>query len=332
MSDIAIVGIDCKFPGAPDPAALWQLLMKGEDAIGHIPDQRWAVDAVYRPHGHGMNTREAGLIDNPSAFDHAFFGIPPNEARMMDPQQRLVLQVTWRALEDATLDPRALAGSSTAVYVGVMGNEWSHLHMTDYPNISPQHGTGNGYCMIANRISYQLDLHGPSLAIDTACSSSLVACLMACNTLRAGDCDLAIVAGVNAILTPALHIFYNQAGLSATDGRCRPFSRDAHGIGRGEGVGVLVLQRLDDAVRDGLPMYATIKGGAINHDGRSNGITAPSRWAQRTVLKQAYEHAGVNAHAISFIEAHGTGTLLGDMIEANALGDVHGGIARNFAP
>jgi len=325
IADIAIVGIDCRFPGASDPAALWNLLMCGEDGISTIPSLRWPANAFHGTAGDAghMNTREGGFIDNPDAFDCTFFNISPREAEAMDPQQRLMLQTVWRAFEDATLDPRAQAGSRTGVFIGVMGNEWSQLHMTDYAGVTPQLGTGNGYCMIANRISYQFDLKGPSMAIDTACSSSLVATHQACNALRYGECDQAVAAGVNVIMTPALQIFYTQAGLSAPDSRCRPFSSQAQGIGRSEGVGVLILRRLDDALRDGLPIYATIKGGAINQDGRSNGITAPNRWAQRDVVIEAYRRAKVQPEMLAFIEAHGTGTVLGDFIEANALGDVH---------
>ncbi len=325
MSEIAIVGIDCRFPGAPNPGALWNLLMQAEDGIGEVPGNRWLLEEFHsrsREAGRQI-TSSGGFIADPDAFDAEFFGISPREAEAMDPQQRLALQTVWRALEDATLDPRELAGSRTGVFVGVMGNEWAHLHMLDYESIVPQTMTGNGYCMIPNRISYQLDLKGPSLAIDTACSSSLVATQLACAALRADECDQAIVAGVNLILTPSLGIFYSQAGLSSEDGRCRPFSVGARGIGRSEGVGAVVLCRLDSALADSLPIYAVIKGGAINHDGRSNGITAPNRHSQREVIQEAYRRSGVRAEDISFVEAHGTGTILGDHIEVNALADVH---------
>ena len=325
MSEIAIIGIDCRFPGAPNSRALWNLLMQAEDGIGEVPGNRWLLQEFYaRSRNAGKHlTGSGGFIADPDAFDAEFFAISPREAEAMDPQQRLALQTVWRALEDATLDPRALAGSRTGVFVGVMGNEWAQLHMLDYETIVPQTMTGNGYCMIANRISYQLDLKGPSLAIDTACSSSLVATQIACGALRANECDLAIVAGVNIILTPALSIFYSQAGLSSEDGRCRPFSVSGRGIGRSEGVGAVVLRKLDSALADGLPVYAVIKGGAINHDGRSNGITAPNRHSQREVIQEAYRRSGVRAEDVAFVEAHGTGTILGDHIEVNALGDVH---------
>ncbi|MGA5462760.1 type I polyketide synthase [Mycobacterium sp. NPDC050041] len=321
MTDIAVVGLDCRFPKAEDPAALWRLLLDGADGIDEIPAERW--DAAGLLEDGAVNHRTGGLIDDADAFDNDFFGIAPREAEAMDPQQRLLLQTAWRALESATLDPRGQAGSDTGVFVGVMANEWAHLHMSDYRTITAQDGSGNGYFMTANRLSYQLDLRGPSLAVDTACSSSLVAAHLAVQALRSGECDQAIAGGVNLTLTPALNVFYTKAGLAAPDGRCKPFSGKADGIGRGEGVAVVVLRRLSDAHAAGLPVYAVIKGSAVNSDGRSNGITAPNRWAQQQVAATAYRAAGIEPAQINFIEAHGTGTLLGDMIEAKALAHAH---------
>ncbi|TLF81358.1 aminotransferase class I/II-fold pyridoxal phosphate-dependent enzyme [Nocardia cyriacigeorgica] len=326
-TDIAIVGIDCRFPGANDPAALWRLLIEGGDAISEVPADRWAAEDFHDPAGRPgtINNRRGGFLTDADVFDHEFFGITPREAAAMDPQQRLLLHTAWRALEDATLDPRAQAGSRTGVYVGVMANEWANIQMGDYAAITAQHGSGNGYFMTANRLSYQLDLRGPSMAVDTACSSSLSAIHLAWTALAAGECDQALAGGVNLVLTPAVGIFYTQAGLSAPDARCKPFSGTADGIVRGEGTAVLVLRRLADAQAAGLPIYAVIKGSAVNSDGRSNGITAPNRWAQQQVVEQAYERAGVRPQEVDFIEAHGTGTVLGDMIEVKALGALHGG-------
>ena len=321
MTDIAVVGLDCRFPKADDPAALWKLLLDGADGIDEIPAERW--NAAELQHDGTVNHQAGGLISDADAFDNDFFGITPREAEAMDPQQRLLLQTAWRAFENATLDPRGQAGSNTGVFVGVMANEWAHLHMSDFREITAQAGSGNGYFMTANRLSYQLDFKGPSLAVDTACSSSLVAAHLAVQALRNGECDQAVAAGVNLTLTPALNVFYTKAGLAAPDGRCKPFSGKADGIGRGEGVAVVVLRRLDDAVAADLPIYAVIKGSAVNSDGRSNGITAPNRWAQQQVAATAYQAAGIVPEQISFIEAHGTGTLLGDMIEAKALAHVH---------
>ncbi|MFC9360213.1 type I polyketide synthase [Rhodococcus sp. NPDC057014] len=324
MTDVAIVGLDCRFPQAPDAAALWSLLMGSGDGITDVPTGRWNADTVFDAAGGAgsVNNRSGGFVADADAFDHDFFGIAPREAAAMDPQQRLLLQSAWRAFEDAALDPRAQAGSNTGVYVGVMANEWN-LQMRDLSRITAQLGSGNGYFMTANRMSYQLNLQGPSMAIDTACSSSLVAVHLACAALRSGDCDQALAGGVNLTLTPTVNVFYTQAGLSAPDGRCKPFSGAADGIGRGEGVAVLVLRRLADARAEGLPIYAVIKGSAVNNDGRSNGITAPNRWAQQQVVEKAYRRAGVTPAQVAFVEAHGTGTVLGDMIEIKALGHVH---------
>jgi acyl transferase domain-containing protein len=322
---IAVVGIDCRFPGAPDKDAFWQLLMDGDVADTEIPSQRWNVDTYYdRDGGAGStNTRRGHFIDDVDAFDNDFFGIAPIEAAALDPQQRLLLQTSWRAVEDGGIDPRSLAGTSTGVFVGVMSSEWSSLQLLDFADLNAFRGTGSGYFMAANRISYHLGLTGPSVATDTACSSSLTAVHQACAALRSGEADMAIAAGVNLILTPALSIFYTQAGLSAPDGRCKPFRRDADGIGRGEGVAAVVLRRLDDALSDGQPIYAVVKSSVINHDGRSNGITAPNRRSQVALMRRALQLAEVEADQIAFIEAHGTGTTLGDMIEVSALGDVH---------
>ncbi|MFI0450153.1 type I polyketide synthase [Actinomadura sp. 6N118] len=326
MTDIAIVGIDCRFPKAPDPAALWDLLMRGGEGVIEVPKSRWNTDVYYDPEGGRgkVNTRYAGFIDDADAFDHEFFGFAAEEAEVADPQVRLLLQTAWRAVEDATLDPRSLAGTRTGVYVGIMGSEWMSLLMTNFQTITGHVGSGNGYAIAANRISYELDLHGPSMAIDTACSSSLVAAEQACAALRTGLCDQALVGSVNLFITPSSSIYFAQAKVASPDGRCKPFSAKADGFGRAEGVAVLVLRRLADAVADGLPIYAVIKGGAVNHGGRSTTVTAPNPHAQQAVIADAYRNAGVRPQDIAYVEAHGTGTLLGDRLEARALGKVHG--------
>lgn len=332
MTDIAVIGIDCRFPGAPDKDAFWQLLMDGVVTDTEVPPQRWDVGAYYHPDGRAgsANTRRAHFIDDADAFDNDHFGIAPIEAAALDPQQRLLLQAAWRALEDGGIDPRSLAGTPAGVFVGMMSSEWTSLQMFDYAKVTAFRGAGAGYFMAANRISYHLNLTGPSMAIDTACSSSLMAVHQGCAALRSGDTDTVIAAGANLILTPALSIFYTQAGLSAPDGRCKPFGQGADGIGRGEGVGAVVLRRLDDAIADGQPIYAVVRSSVANHDGRSNGITAPNRRSQVELMRRAMELANVDAQQIDFVEAHGTGTFLGDMIEANALGDIHK--ARNGEP
>jgi acyl transferase domain-containing protein len=325
MMPIAVVGVDCRFPGAPDKDAFWRLLMDGVVADSEVPSQRWDVDAYYRSDGApgSTNTRRGHFIDNVDTFDNDFFGIAPVEARALDPQQRLLLELSWRAIEDAGIDPRLLTGTPTGVFVGIMSSEWSNLQILDFAGLTAVRGTGSGYFMAANRISYHLGLTGPSVAIDSACSSSLTAVHQGCAALRSGEADTVIAAGANLILTPSLSIFYTQAGLSAPDGRCKPFGLGADGIGRGEGVAAVVLRRLDDALADGQPIYAVVKSSVTNHDGRSNGITAPSRRSQVELMRRALSLAEVDAGQIGFVEAHGTGTVLGDMIEANALGDVH---------
>ena len=325
MMPIAVVGVDCRFPGAPDKDAFWRLLMDGAVADSEVPSQRWDVDTYYRADGApgSMNTRRGHFIDNVDTFDNDFFGIAPIEAGALDPQQRLLLESSWRAIENAGIDPRSLAGTPTGVFVGIMSSEWSNLQILDFAGLTAVRGTGSGYFMAANRISYHLGLTGPSVAIDSACSSSLTAVHQGCAALRSGEADTVIAAGANLILTPALSIFYTQAGLSAPDGRCKPFGLGADGIGRGEGVAAVVLRRLDDVIADGQPIYAVVKSSATNHDGRSNGITAPNRGSQVELMRRALSLAEVDAGQIDFVEAHGTGTVLGDMIEANALGDVH---------
>ncbi|MFE1595648.1 type I polyketide synthase [Nocardia sp. NPDC058705] len=320
-STVDVAGIDCRFPAADSPADFWDLLVRGEHGVSAVPPQRWPIDEYYDPDGGPgrANTRFAGFVTDPETFDCEFFGIAPVEAKAMDIQQRMVLHTVWRALENAGLDPKALRGSDTGVFVGVMSSDWGTLHLADYAGMSPQRGVGNGFCMIANRVSYQLDLRGPSLAVDTACSSSLVAVHLAANALRNGECDIAVAVGVNLMLTPALSVFYTQAGLSAADGRCRPFSGNGGGIGRGEGVGAVVLRRSEDRPDDAPEPYALIAGSAVGQDGRSNGLTAPTRWGQERVMTKALAAANCTAQDLDFIEGHGTGTTLGDMVEVRAL-------------
>ncbi|MFD0352307.1 beta-ketoacyl synthase N-terminal-like domain-containing protein [Streptomyces sp. NPDC127110] len=314
---VALVGLDCVFPGAPGPDAYWDLLMRGGDATGEQPGPR--------RFGPGYETPvRGGFIDDADVFDNDFFTVSPREAAAMDPQQRLLLQCAWRALEDSGRSPRSLAGGDTGVFVGMMGSEWGQLHLGDYGRVTPQLGAGSSAGMAANRISYHLDLKGPSLSVDTACSSSLVAVHLAVNSLLSGECGTALAGGVNLVLTPALGLVYAQMGLASPDGRCRPFSADANGIARSDGVGVVVLRRLEDALADGQRVYAVIRGTAVNQDGRSNGVTAPNRHSQREVVAAAYRRAGVTPDQVRFVEAHGTGTALGDVIECGALGEVHG--------
>ncbi|MGW6612117.1 type I polyketide synthase [Streptomyces erythrochromogenes] len=318
MGDVAIVGIDCTFPGAAGVQAYWDLLMRGGAGITPVPAQRWEARDFPAVSGSG------GFIDDADVFDSDFFSVTPREAAAMDPHHRLLLPCAWRALEDAGRAPGDLAGTETGVFVGVMGGEWGRLTMSDLARVTPLLGSGSSAGMAANRISYHFNFTGPSLAVDTACSSSLVAVHLAAGSLLTGECDTALAGGVNIVLSPSLGMVYGQLGLAAADGRCKPFSADADGIGRSDGVGLVVLRRLADALADGQRIYAVLRGSAVNQDGRSNGVIAPNRWSQQRVLDSAYRRAGVAPDRVAFVEAHGTGTVLGDAIECAALGAVHG--------
>jgi amino acid adenylation domain-containing protein len=320
---IAIIGMSCRFPGAENPRAFWRLLRNGVDAITEVPQDRWDVEAFYDPSPGTpgkMNTRWGGFVKGVDLFDPQFFGISPREAAHMDPQQRLLLEGVWEALEDAGYDPYSLAGSNTGVFVGISNNDYSLLQYGDFESIEAYTGTGNAFSVAANRLSYLLDLRGPSFAVDTACSSSLVSTHLACQSLRRGESDLAVAGGVNLMLSPELHITFSMTRLMSPTGRCKTFDADADGYVRGEGCGIIVLKRLADAVRDGDHVLALIHGTAINHDGRSNGLTAPNGLSQQAVIRRALEDAELTPDDLSYVEAHGTGTKLGDPIELRSLG------------
>jgi myxalamid-type polyketide synthase MxaE and MxaD len=324
---IAIIGIGCRFPGASDPAAFWQLLRDGVDAIRQVPVDRFDELAFYDPDPSmpgKMNTRWGGFLEQVDLFDPSFFGISPREASRMDPQQRLLLEVTWDALQDAGQVPECLVGTKAGVFIGIATNDYGRLQWNDLERIDAYAGTGNAMSIAANRISYVFDFRGPSLAIDTACSSSLVAVHLACCSLRNGESTLALAGGVNLILSPAIAIGFTKAGAMAPDGRCKAFDARANGYVRSEGAGVVVLKPLSKALAEGDPIYAVIRGSAVNQDGRSNGLMAPNPLAQEAVLREAYRQAGVSPCKVQYVEAHGTGTFLGDPIEAKALGAVLG--------
>jgi myxalamid-type polyketide synthase MxaE and MxaD len=324
---IAIIGIGCRFPGANDPVAFWQLLRDGVDAIREVPADRFDQRAFYDPDPAmpgKMNTRWGGFLGQVDQFDPNFFGISPREALSMDPQQRLLLEVTWEALQDAGQVPERLVGTQAGVFIGIATNDYGRLQWNDLERIDAYAGTGNALSIAANRISYLFDFRGPSLAIDTACSSSLVAVHLACCSLRNGESTLALAGGVNLILSPAIAINFTKAGAMAPDGRCKAFDARANGYVRSEGAGVVVLKPLSKALADGDPIYAVIRGSAVNQDGRSNGLMAPNPLAQEAVLREAYRQAAVSPGKVQYVEAHGTGTLLGDPIEAKALGRVLG--------
>ncbi|MEO6809431.1 MAG: amino acid adenylation domain-containing protein, partial [Isosphaeraceae bacterium] len=313
---IAIIGIGCRVPGASGPEAFWGLLRDGVEAVGLVPEDRWDVDQ------RASSPKRGGFLEQVDQFDADFFGISPREAVRMDPQQRLLLEVAWEALEDAGQVPESLAGKAVGVFIGIATDDYSRIPGSEAHSSDAYTLTGSAASIAANRLSYALDLRGPSLAIDTACSSSLVAAHLACKSLRDGESELALAGGVNLILAPEVSANFAKGGFLAPDGRCKAFDALADGYVRGEGAGIVVLKPLSRALADGDPVYALIRGGAVNQDGRSNGLTAPSRSAQEAVLRAAYRRAGVEPGQIQYVEGHGTGTLLGDPIEANALGTV----------
>ena len=327
---IALIGIGCRFPGGADtPGKFWKLLHDGIDPVREIPTSRWSVDEYYdaNPNVAGkMYVRAASLLDNVDQFDAQFFGISPLEAAALDPQQRLLLEVTWQALEDANLAADQIRESCTGVYVGAFWDDYSaaNLYNTAEDEIDSYRILSNLRGMMAGRLAYVLGLHGPAMQLDTACSSSLLAVHLACQSLRTGECDLALAGGVNLILSPQQLIGLCHMGAVSPDGRCKSFAADADGFGIGEGVGVVVLKRLTDAVNDGDRILAVIRGSAANHDGASNGLTAPNGRAQEAMLRQALNNAAVQPQQIQYVETHGTGTVLGDPIEIHALINVLG--------
>jgi acyl transferase domain-containing protein/acyl carrier protein len=327
---IAIVGIGCRLPGGVHNAAsFWTLLANGVDAVTEVPADRWDAAKLYDPDPLApgkVSTRWGAFLGEIDGFDAAFFDISPREAARMDPQQRLLLEVAWDALEDASQNPSRLAGSAAGVFVGV------HSHSNDYWTLQAENpasldayaGTGTSHSVLAGRLSYLLDLRGPSLAVDTACSSSLVALHLAAQALRGRECDLALAAGVNVILAPEFTVAASRMQMLAADGRCKTFDERADGFVRGEGCGVVVLKRLSDAVAAGDPIRAIVLGSAVNQDGRTNGLTAPSGRSQEALIRRALDLAGVPPQELGYVEAHGTGTPLGDPIEMEALGAVIG--------
>lgn len=305
-SEIAIIGLSCRFPQANNPEEFWSLLAQGKDGLRQLGD-RW---------GSG---EWGGFLDNVDQFEPRFFGIAPREAEQMDPQQRLLLEVSWEALERSGIPAQSLANSPTGVFVGISNSDYLQLQVREQDPVNAYRGTGNAHSVAANRLSYFLDLRGPSLSVDTACSSSLVAVHLACQSLIHGECAQAIAAGVNLILTPDVTQTFAQAGMMSGAGRCKTFDDSADGYVRGEGCGAVILKPLAAAERDGDPILAVIHGSAINQDGRSNGLTAPNGLAQQDVIKQAIARAGISATELGYVEAHGTGTPLGDPIEINSL-------------
>ncbi|WP_413232398.1 polyketide synthase Pks13 [Mycolicibacterium sp. 120266] len=328
VEDIAIVGVATRFPGDMNtPDEMWAALLDGRDAITDLPEGRWEEFLGEPRIAERVATARTrgGYLSDIKGFDAEFFALSKMEADNIDPQQRMALELTWEALEHARIPASSLRGGNVAVYIGSSNNDYSYLSLADPTVTHPYAITGNQTAIIANRVSYFYDFRGPSVSVDTACSSSLVAAHQGVRALRSGEADVAVVGGVNALITPLVTIGFDEVGgVLAPDGRIKSFSSDADGYARSEGGGMLVLKRVSDARRDGDQILAVIAGSAVNHDGRSNGMLAPNPDAQEAVLRRAYKDAGIDPRVVDYVEAHGTGTILGDPIEADALGRVIG--------
>lgn len=325
----AIVGYAARFPGAPDADGFWDVLREGRDAVSEVPEDRWDVDEFFDPEPGAFGkvvTRRGGFVDDVSGFDAPFFGMSTREANWMDPQHRLLLETAWRAVEHSGTAPTALADTNTGVFVGLATHDYLGMasDQLNYADIEAYLAIGTSNAAGAGRISYRLGLQGPAVAVDTACSSSLVAIHQACQALRLGECDLALAGGANVLLSPATMITFSSAQMLAPDGRCKTFDAAADGYVRGEGCGVIVIKRLEDAIRHGDRIRAVIRGSAVNQDGASGGLTVPNGVSQQRVIADALKRAGVAASDVGYLEAHGTGTSLGDPIEVQAAGAVLG--------
>ncbi|TMC21860.1 MAG: hypothetical protein E6J34_08355 [Chloroflexi bacterium] len=319
---IAIIGISGSFPQAPNVQSLWYNLLSGRDCISEIPPSRWSWQSYFgnpATEANKTNVKWAGIAEDVEWFDPLFFGISPGEAEQMDPPQRLLMTHIWKAIEDAGYAASSLSGTNTALFVGSTNSGYHERLSSVNMALEGYSATGQTPSVGPNRMSYLLNLHGPSEAIETACSSSLVAIHRGVSAIESGQCDMAIVGGVNTLISPALHISYSKAGMLCEDGRCKTFSAAANGYARGEGVGILVLKKLSDAERDADHIYGVIIGSAENHGGHASSLTAPNPRAQADLLLAAYRKAGIDPGTVGYIEAHGTGTPLGDPIEINGL-------------
>ena len=335
-AQIAIVGMSCRFPGgADDVETFWRCLTEGQDLVGEVGEERWNTARYFHPRQGEPGksyTWAAGLLDNYRDFDAGFFGISPREAEQMDPQQRLLLELVWEALENGGIPPSRLAGSDCGVYVGVSATDFASGRYGDPASGNAYFMTGSALSIVANRISYFYDLHGPSMSIDTACSSSHVALHQACESLRRGESEAAICGAVNMILSPYSFLGFSQASMLSPDGRCMTFDADGRGYVRAEGGGVVMLKRLDAAERDGDDILAVIRGTGVNSDGRTNGIALPSGGAQEALLRQVYSGANVDPASVDYLEAHGTGTAVGDPQETGAIGRALGQAPGRMRP
>ncbi|MBV1919298.1 MAG: hypothetical protein KUG73_01345, partial [Pseudomonadales bacterium] len=328
--EIAIVGVGCRLPGKiGNLNDLWNVLEKGQDCISYDGNDRWPWQDIFDENQDApgkLYTKAMGLLEDPIAFDADFFGVSPREANEIDPQQRLLLEVSYHAMENAGYSLQALKGSKTGVFVGVSSQDYSQLgsRFGAPEDITPWQGTGVSPSAAAGRLSYLYDFNGPSLAVDTACSSSLVALHYACQSLRQGECDAALVGGVNMILNPGTSILFSKAKMLSVDGHCKTFDKDANGYVRSEGCAVVMVKRLKDAIKDGDHIHGVVRGTAVNQDGRSQGLTAPNEVSQQKVISAALQQAQCEPGDVTYVEAHGTGTPLGDPIEINALQEVYG--------
>lgn len=323
---LAIAGIGCRFPGGSNnPDLFWEMLETGRSGIVEVPENRWNIERYYHPNAEipgKMITKWGGFIGNLEKFDAQFFGISPREALRMDPQQRWLLEVSWEALEDAGLAPKKLRGSPTGVFVGIASNDYASIQMKNYAEVDVHTNSGSTLSIASNRISYLFDFKGPSLSVDTACSSALVAVNLACQAIWTGECDSALAGGVNAILTPDASIGFSKASMLSPSGQCFAFDARANGYVRGEGAGMIYIKPLKQALEDDDSVYAVIRAAVINQDGNTSSMTVPGLESQEDMLHLAYAQAGMAPSRVSYMEAHGTGTPVGDPIETNALGNV----------
>ena len=323
---LAIVGIGCRLPGGvTDPESYWSLLENGESGIGPVPDGRWDVDRYYHPDPAvpiKMITKWGGFLDSVDQFDPQFFGISPREAQRMDPQQRWLLECAWEALEDGGIPPSTMRGTETGCFVGIASNEYGSIQMMGEEDIDVHTNSGSTLSIASNRISYLFDLKGPSVSVDTACSSALVAVNLACKSIWSGDCTSALAGGVNALLMPDASIVFSKASMLSPSGQCFAFDARANGYVRGEGAGMLLIKPLSKAQEDGDRIYALIRAAVVNQDGNTSSMTVPGEDTQAEMLRIAYRQADMTPSRVCYMEAHGTGTPVGDPIETRALGKV----------